>query len=224
MSLFLIGIAFSLAILDWIAVAFRWKKLEYFAKPGVIVALIAWLIVNDGYQGQLLLFLIGLVFSMAGDIALMLPKGSFITGLILFLVAHIFYILGFNITLPQISIAGLFILLLISINAIEIARRIIRACVDQGRVRLRIPIIIYTIAISLMLYSALLTLIRPNSEWIPLASLLVSLGAILFFVSDSLLAWNRFVAPLRKGDLFVIITYHIAQILIILGAGINFIT
>ena len=224
MSLILIGAALILAVIDWIAVAFRSKKIEYIAKPGVILALIAWLIINDGYQGQLLFFIIGLVFSLAGDIALMLPKGSFLAGLVFFLVAHIFYIFGFNVAAPQFSIAGLLILLLISINAFEITRRIIRGCVAQGRNYLRIPVALYTIVISLMVYSALLTLIKPNSEWIPLASLLVSLGAILFFVSDSLLSWNRFVSPIKNGNLFVIITYHIAQITIILGAGINFLT
>lgn len=224
MSFALIGIALIIAVVDWITVVFRWKKIEYIAKPGVILALIAWLIVNDGYQGQLLFFIFGLVFSMAGDITLMLPKGSFIAGLIFFLVAHFFYILGFNVTIPQFSIATIFILLLISINAYEISRRIIKACVDQGHEKLRIPIIIYVIVISMMVISALLTLIRPNSEWIPLASLLVSLGAILFFASDSLLTWNRFVAPIRYGNILVIVTYHIAQITIILGAGINFLT
>jgi hypothetical protein len=75
-----------------------------------------------------------------------------------------------------------------------------------------------------MVYSALLTLIRPNSEWIPLASLLVSFGAILFYISDALLSWNKFVTPIKNGNLFAIVTYHIAQITIILGAGINFFT
>lgn len=223
MSFVLIGIALILAVVDWIAIALRWKKIEYFAKPGVIVALVAWLISNGGFEGRLIFFIFGLTFSMAGDIALMLPKGSFIAGLIFFLIAHIFYILGFNVTIPEFSIAAFFVLLLISMNAYEISRRIIKACVEQGRKNLRVPIIFYTVVISLMVFSALLTLIRPNSEWIPLASLLVSLGAISFFVSDSLLTWNRFVTPIKFGDLFVIITYHVAQITIILGAGINFV-
>lgn len=224
MSLLLIGIAFIIAVIDWVAVSFQWKKIEYIAKPGVILALIAWLIINDGFEGQLLFFIIGLIFSLTGDIALMLPKGSFIAGLILFLVAHIFYIIGFNVTIPQFSFAGFVILVLISINAIEISRRIIMGCAAQGRDNLQIPVVIYTIVISLMVYSALLTLIRPNSEWIPLASLLVSFGAILFFISDALLSLNKFVTPVKNGNLFVIVTYHIAQITIILGAGINFFT
>ena len=224
MSFILIGLAFILAVIDWLAVAFRWKKIEYFAKPGVIVALIAWLTVNGGYQGQLLFFIIGLGFSLAGDISLMLPKGSFLAGLVFFLIAHVFYILGFNFTIPQFSFAGLVILILIGINTVEISRRIIKGCVAQGKDFLRIPVLIYTFVISIMVFSAILTLVRPNIEWVPLASLLVSLGAILFFISDTLLSWNRFVTPFKNADLSVIITYHIAQITIILGAGINFLT
>jgi len=87
MNIFISGIALVSAVIDWVAVANKWKKLEYFAKPGVILALISWLIVNGGYRGQLLFFLIGLIFSLAGDIFLMLPNEHFLAGLISFLLA-----------------------------------------------------------------------------------------------------------------------------------------
>jgi uncharacterized membrane protein YhhN len=80
MNFFICGIALILAVIDWFAVAHKWKKLEYFAKPGVILVLISWLIVNGGYQGQLQFFLIGLIFSLAGDIFLMLPNEYFLAG------------------------------------------------------------------------------------------------------------------------------------------------
>jgi uncharacterized membrane protein YhhN len=73
-----------------------------------------------------------------------------------------------------------------------------------------------------MLVSALLTLVIPKSDWSRFPSLLVSIGAILFFISDLLLAWNKFVKQISYGSLFVIITYHLAQITITLGAGLNF--
>jgi uncharacterized membrane protein YhhN len=43
-------------------------------------------------------------------------------------------------------------------------------------------------------------------------------GAVLFFVSDSLLAWNRFVTPLPRGSLLVIVAYHVGQMALIAGA------
>jgi hypothetical protein len=72
-----------------------------------------------------------------------------------------------------------------------------------------------------MLVSGLLTMKGPNSEWNSFPSLLVSFGAFFFFISDTLLAWNKFVNP-KYGSLFVIITYHFAQITITIGAGLNF--
>jgi len=46
-------------------------------------------------------------------------------------------------------------------------------------------------------------------------------GAV-FFLSDSMLAWNRFVTPISYGRLKVIITYHLGQILIALGRPMQF--
>jgi uncharacterized membrane protein YhhN len=62
----------------------------------------------------------------------------------------------------------------------------------------------------------------PNSEWNSFPCLLISLGAILFFISDTLLAWNKFVNPIKYGSLFVIITSHFAQFAITIGTGLNF--
>jgi hypothetical protein len=41
-------------------------------------------------------------------------------------------------------------------------------------------------------------------------------------VSDSFLAWNKFVAPLPYGRLRVIVSYHVGQVLIVLGAALHF--
>ncbi|MDQ2727613.1 MAG: lysoplasmalogenase [Actinomycetota bacterium] len=46
------------------------------------------------------------------------------------------------------------------------------------------------------------------------AGLLVVLAggaAVLFYASDATLAWDRFVGPLRRGRLAVIVTYHLGQ-------------
>jgi uncharacterized membrane protein YhhN len=51
---------------------------------------------------------------------------------------------------------------------------------------------------------------------------LACLGAASFFMSDTLLAWNKFVTPISKGSLKVMVTYHLGQILIALGAATQF--
>jgi uncharacterized membrane protein YhhN len=45
---------------------------------------------------------------------------------------------------------------------------------------------------------------------------------LLFFISDTTLAYNKFVAPLPNGRVIVMITYHLGQILIVLGAALRF--
>jgi uncharacterized membrane protein YhhN len=77
------------------------------------------------------------------------------------------------------------------------------------------PIGVYVIALCLMVCSALLCLLRP--EWVESAAWAVSVGAILFLVSDSLIAYNTFVAPTPHSDLVTMVTYHLAQFGIILG-------
>jgi uncharacterized membrane protein YhhN len=74
--------------------------------------------------------------------------------------------------------------------------------------------------ISLMLFFAATTLFRP--AWIPLPAILVILGAGLFYLSDAVLAYDRFVCPVKVGDLIVMMTYHLGQILIAGGTLLQF--
>jgi uncharacterized membrane protein YhhN len=43
------------------------------------------------------------------------------------------------------------------------------------------------------------------------------LGAVLFYASDGILGWNRFVQPLPHGRLAVMTTYHLGQIGLVLA-------
>jgi uncharacterized membrane protein YhhN len=49
------------------------------------------------------------------------------------------------------------------------------------------------------------------------AAIATAIGAAVFLASDTTLAWNRFVQPLLRGPVIVIVTYHVAQILIVIG-------
>ena len=204
------------AILDWISVAKNWRKAEYVLKPLTMVALLAWLWIVAGFSGALIWFALGLLFSLAGDIFLMLPREQFIPGLIAFLLAHLAYLVGLNQSAPPISLPSLILALFVALTSLQIYRRISQGLKKSGHGNLAVPVLVYTVVISLMLLSALLTLVRP--EWNPMPALLVSAGALLFYISDTLLAWNKFVAPLKTGHLVVMVTYHLGQILIVLGA------
>jgi hypothetical protein len=66
-----------------------------------------------------------------------------------------------------------------------------------------------------MLYSAIATIYAP--DWKTSAVLLVSLGALLFWASDLVLAWNKFVTPLRHGREWNIVLYYLGQIGLVAG-------
>jgi uncharacterized membrane protein YhhN len=71
------------------------------------------------------------------------------------------------------------------------------------------PVAVYLVAISAMLWSAACAPLRPG--WPGLAAALIAVGGALFFASDGILAWNRFVRSFPAARLLTMITYHLAQ-------------
>lgn len=217
----LLILALLTAILDWIAVSKNLRRANYFLKPAVMILILAWLAAIGGFSGTMLWFSLGILFSLGGDVFLMLPREQFIPGLIAFLLAHIAYIIGFSPQLSEINLSSLAVGIVVAISSIVIYRRIATGLRAHANRSLIIPVSIYVIVISLMGFSALLTL--TNEDWEALPALLVSAGAILFMLSDTILAMNKFVAPVKHGQLVVIIAYHLGQIGIVLGAAVHFI-
>jgi uncharacterized membrane protein YhhN len=207
-----LAISLILALIDWLAVARRQKRLEYVFKPATLIAILvgAWLLArgpHDTWQARC--FLPGLAFSLAGDVFLMLPSERFfLPGLVAFLLGHLCYIAGLNPTLPPWP--ALVLMVVVAAIGLTLYRRIAAGLRCQGRTTLRVPVALYSVVLSLMLFSAWATLFRP--EWTPLRRGLVIFGASLFFASDAMLAWNRFVTPSSLLHLLVIITYHLGQV------------
>lgn len=149
----------------------------------------------------------GLVASLAGDVFLMLPGDYFVAGLAAFLVAHLLYIAAFTregwraTPLPA-AACGLYVMVLLW--------WILPRAGD-----VRVAVAIYGVMIGTMAWQALerAAAVRARS------TLLAALGAVLFVVSDSALAANRFVEPFRWAPLAVMGTYVPAQWLIALSAG-----
>ena len=206
------AVALILAGIEWLAVARGWRRLEYVAKPATLVAVIlaAWLLTRGPHDVWMArFFLPGLVLSLVGDIFLLLPGGRFfMAGLVSFLLAHLCYIVGLNPTLPPWP--ALAYLLVVGVIGLPLIRGILSGLRRQNQTALTIPMVIYGLALSLMLVSALATLFRP--EWTPFRRGMVIAGASLFYASDTMLAWNRCAAPLSQCRLWVMITYHLGQI------------
>ncbi|NMC13487.1 MAG: lysoplasmalogenase [Chloroflexi bacterium] len=203
------------AVIDWFAVAKKIKRLEYICKPGVMFVLLLYLFLSADFRNGIFWFAFGIFFSLWGDIFLMLPKRPFMAGLVFFLLAHLSYIAGFNNFNLEFNIASFVLLISIAFSSFNVYQLVTSRKVYFYRADLKIPILFYTIAISTMLFCAALTFTSDTWPFIP--SFMVSIGAFLFYISDSIIAINRYVPPIRINRVISTMTYHIGQALIIIG-------
>lgn len=212
----LIILALVFAVLESFALWKRLDRLEYVAKPAVMICLFIWLYLSTGLQGLTFWFGLGILFSLAGDVLLMLSLDRmFIFGLIAFLFAHVAYLVGFQNELMTVTAWSFLLMVILAVSAVRVMRRIVSAIRAKGQARLANPVIVYSTVITVMLYAAMTTLSNP--EWKAVAALFVSLGAFLFYISDLILAWNKFVSPIQNGRLLNIAAYHLGQIGLIVG-------
>lgn len=212
----------SLALIDWIALARRWERVDVFAKPGVMIALLlwTWLIPVTGWNGAEMLWIrLGLSFSLIGDILLLPQIDRFFGGLSAFLLGHLSYITALSHTpLPINGSTGPLLLIIFGAAGTTILF-IQRKIAESEKSRYRIPVLMYSLVITLMLATAWTTIFRPS--WPTAAAWLVAIGATIFTLSDILLAWNKFIQPLPGARISVRIPYHLGQIAIVLGAALS---
>ncbi len=145
------------------------------------------------------LILLGLLFSLSGDVFLMLPSDQFIGGLVSFLIAHLFYIAAF-VNDAQTAVGWVLIPLLIYGG-------IIYFYLSPHVGKLKIPVVVYMLAILAMAWQAWSRWLVQNNT----GALLALVGAILFVISDSVLALNRFRRPFKLARLLTMGTYYSAQ-------------
>ena len=209
-------LALLFAFLEAIAVSRNLQRLEYLAKPAVMAFLFLWLYTSTGLQGNTLWFGLGILFSLAGDVLLMLARERFfLFGLVAFLFAHIVYTTGFRDALTFTNVWSLILLVIIAINISRLLRRIVETMRLKGQDKLVLPVVIYGMVISVMLYAAISTIYDP--AWTTRAAFFVSVGAFLFVASDVILAWNKFVSPVKNGRVWNIVLYHLGQVGLIAG-------
>lgn len=204
------------AVLESIAVHKNNHRLEMFAKPAVMILLFVWLLTETGLQGNALWFGMGILFSLAGDVLLISSSDRmFMLGLVAFLLTHVFYLIGFRDQLFHVTTWSVILFFVIFLNATRLLRHIVNTMRAKGENALAIPVTVYGLVISLMLYAAMSTLF--DTTWTSAAALLVSGGAFLFLISDLILAWVKFVNPINQGRLLNIIAYYLGQIGLVAG-------
>jgi uncharacterized membrane protein YhhN len=210
------ALAVLAAISEWIALIRSNRRVEYVAKPAVMFFLGVYLVTAGRLNGPLLWFGLGALLSLIGDVLLIDAEKRFIYGLAAFLLAHVAYVVGFNLPPAPPSALTFGSAILIGMIVFPLVRKILTSLRKKGKSRLVLPVQIYSLVIMLMLLSATLTLFR--TDWLTMAAVLVAAGATFFVASDIVLAWHLFVNPLKYGRNINIGLYHIGQMLLIAGA------
>jgi uncharacterized membrane protein YhhN len=206
----LVGAALGVGVGDWVAVGRGSRRAEYFLKPLTVALLIAAAVALRGEEpgGRWVLTLAALALSLAGDVFLMLPRNLFVAGLGSFLLAHLAYVAAFNLSSPP-PIPTLLAAAGVSLAAGGLFLRLRTGLLAKGMGGLVPPVAAYVAAIGAMVVSALTTVARP--DWDAAHAALAVVGAVLFMVSDSLIAWTRFIRPFRHARVAVMATYHLGQ-------------
>lgn len=179
-------------------------------KPLLVNLLLFYFLLHKTESKTRFLISIALGFSLLGDILLLFTGRSenyFISGLVAFLLAHIFYIIQFSRErnknrsilkplVPLLIFGGLFFYFL-----------------KDNLGSMLLPVSVYMTIILMMAFFAFL---RKGN--VPKKSFeLVFTGAILFLISDATLAIDKFHSPVRFSGILIMVTYGLAQLCIVLG-------
>ena len=211
----LLGIYTVLVLVDLLFIYLRENEMRWISKPLLMpVLMLVFYIATKKKSGTLFYLILAALFhSWCGDV--LLQANMFIPGLVSFLLAHICYIIyfiktgknkkGFLQTKPLLILTVLLYIILLLV--------ILYPYLEQ----LKIPVIVYSITIGVMLLMALNSRHQINNK----ASAYFITGALLFVLSDSLLAVNLFVMQQWVLSLGVMATYAAAQYLIVKGALVN---
>jgi len=170
------------------------------SKPVPVLALLGWL--QDARPSPYRRWIsLGLLFSLLGDILLAWPQDLFVWGLGAFLFAHLAYLKAYLVDCRRPALLALALALLAGVSLCSVMAA-------KGLGDLLIPVAVYALAISAMLWRALARLgtrISKGSAWLAAA------GALAFVVSDSLIGIDRFVLPFGAAPYLIILSYWLGQ-------------
>lgn len=189
-------------------------EIAWFLKPVLIPFLILGVYFSGSFPTKKLL-LVALSFSWIGDIILLFADRDelfFIAGLIAFLISHIVYILLFNKQLKYKNRKNKAVFW-IGVTAIIMYLIIMVSILLPHLGDLTMPVFVYALVISTMLLFAF----KGFLTWEEPGNWFVLIGAIAFVSSDSILAFNKFYAPIVMSSFLIMATYLIAQYLIVVG-------
>lgn len=173
---------------------------RYILKPLPVILLAAVVGLSATVDSAIgILFILGLILSATGDV-LLIDRRRFLHGLTAFLLAHLVYITALWLLLPQPP--RLWLVVLLSIWGGVMLWRLRPYLEDQ-----LMPVLGYITVINLMIWLA----VEVHAGFATPESRLLAIGALLFGVSDTLLALDHFRAPFPGSKLLILATYYLAQ-------------
>jgi uncharacterized membrane protein YhhN len=178
------------------------KYIHYVFKPLTIILIIFFAMARRPDTGSFYKFLIiaALLLSLIGDILLMLPKSQFIQGLLAFSIAHIIYCLAF-----MQNVGRFYFLILIPILFYGTSNYFV---LSKNLSKLRIPVFFYVMIITLMGWLAVNRYLNFQDS----KGLYTLIGGILFLISDSILAINKFKKHFKFAEVIILGSYFSAQL------------
>lgn len=203
-------------ILEMLAITGHWSALGIVTKPMLMALLLVWFL-SVTYKRATIRYwvVLALVFSWLGDVFLMIPETAnnyFIAGLGSFLIAHILYIIFFLRIRKRENPAQRWLIPVILLVAAYSLSLLFFLLPTLGP--LKIPVAFYALTISVMLLMAIHAVSiskGPTAYWF-------TAGALLFVLSDSLLAIAKFHTTFTGSDIGIMTTYGLAQFAIVNGA------
>ncbi|WP_281239419.1 lysoplasmalogenase [Flavobacterium praedii] len=201
-------------LLYLIILYFDLEGFDWYMKPLLLPILMATVAVSSSFPTKKFL-LTALTFSWIGDIILLFAdKGElyFIFGLVAFLLSHLVYIILFSKQQNTRTIDNK-IIFWIGVLAILTYFVFMINTLFPKLGPLKIPVLVYAIVITTMLFFAF----KGNLKWAIPANNYILIGAIVFVSSDSILAFNKFYAPIAHASFYIMATYCLAQYLIVKG-------
>jgi len=208
-----VGIGLA-SLVNWVS-AWQSRMIAYYiTKPIVLLGLILFMVFHAPITLATLPFLLGLIFSLLGDIFL-IPRGTrwFLVGMVAFSITQLMYIWGFNLSMVKLPVLVVAVVALL--GGVVMMRLVVNRLSQSSSINKAVLPFIkgYGALVLAMVVSALLCLARPGwSDW---AATMAGIGGILFFLSDGMIALDKLDRRLPRYRFWIICTYHLAQFLIV---------